>query len=98
MQPSAGIRGPGRAWRGLRWVDDRREVLDPEHPEVADRERAAREIGRGQPARPGLLDQRVRLSRYLPDTLLIGVLDDGHGQAALGGHRDPNVNPLLAQD
>ena len=36
--------------RGLRRVDHRDEALDAEHPEVRDRERAARELGRGDGA------------------------------------------------
>src|SRR5215216_2923622 len=58
-----------RLWR----VDDRREVLDPEHAEVRHRERAARELRRRDRLLLDLADHRTGVAGDLAERLLVGV-------------------------
>ncbi len=89
--------GPGRQLadgqdRGLRRVDHGHEALDAVHPEVRDRERARRELGRRDLALAHALGDPAGLLGDLAEALLVGVEHGRHHERVLPGHRDADVH------
>ena len=78
--------------RGLRRVDDGAELGDAEHAEVRDRERPARELGRGDGVGPHALGQGARVARDLAQRLLVGVEHRRHDERVVGGDGDADVD------
>src|SRR4030081_1010325 len=81
------VTGPDRDDPRLWWIDDRRELIDPEHAEVAHRERRAGELLRLELPLARALGQLLRLARDLAQALSIGVPDGGDDQPLVRGHR-----------
>ena len=81
---------------GLPSRDDRHGDNGAERAGVRDRERAPRQVVRGQLLRTSLLRDLVDLPRQADEVLLVGVLDHGNDQTpALECHRDAEVDVVL---
>ena len=78
--------------------EDGSSRIHPEHPDVGDRDRAARQIGRGGLARPPGLGQRLQAAGQFGQRQRVRVLDVRHDEAAVGGHRDAEVHVALDHD
>ena len=78
--------------------EDRGAGVHPEHPDVRDRDRAARQIGRSSLARPPGLSQRLQAAGQFGQRQRARVLDVRHDEAAVGGHRDAEVHVVLDHD
>ena len=84
---------------GLRRVDDRVELLDAEHAQVADGQRAALQFGLLQLALIGPADRVLDLAPTAPDRdSEFDVRDHRGDQAAIAGHRDGDVGGRGLQD
>ena len=79
-------------------VDDRRAVRAADHPEVADRERAAAKVLDGELGRSGTLGQGFELSGNLGDRHPIDVSQHRHDQPTRRVDRDPDVHILPVDD
>src|SRR2546426_32342 len=82
----------GRLWR----VDDRVERVDAVHPEVADRESPALDVGRTQLAGLGPAHDVLAARRELRQTQRVGAMDDGDHEAVVDrdGQTDVDVGGL----
>ena len=76
----------------LRRVNDGRELLDPEHAEVADRERAADHVRRAQLAVLGLARERPHLAGDAGEAQAARAANHGHHQTRIRLHRDGDVS------
>src|SRR5689334_5180911 len=83
---------------GLRRVDDRGELADPVHAEVADGERAIGELVRGELAGPRPGGEVVCLAGDLGEGFAVGVADDGDDEPVIDGDRDADVDVAVPQD
>ena len=77
-------------------IDDRVELLDAKHAQIADGKRSARVVGRLELARIGPLGQIASFAGDLADALLVDVADDGDDQAPIGSDGHADVHSLVA--
>src|SRR6185312_13007316 len=82
----------------LRRVDYRRELVDVEHAEIGDGERAAGVLLGHEPAFAAALGQVVRLGRDLPQRLEVRVADHRCDQSVLDGHGHAHVHLVPVAD
>ncbi len=83
--------GADRQDRRLRRVEDRHELLDPEHAEVRDRERPVVEIALLEPAVARPAYDLGPGGRELRQRQALGRADDRHDEPLRRGHRDADV-------
>ncbi|PZS39412.1 MAG: hypothetical protein DLM62_08450, partial [Pseudonocardiales bacterium] len=79
-------------------VDDRSEVVDAEHAEVADREGTASEFLRGQLPGAGPLREHACLGGDLAQALAVCVADDRDDEPVAEGDGDAHVDPPVQND
>ena len=80
-------------------VEDRVELVDAVHPEVADRERRRRVICSGvELVVAGGGDERLALDADLAEAERVGVPEDGDDQAAVERDGDADVDLAVADD
>ena len=77
--------------RGFWWVDDGQKAVDSEHPEVADRNHGAFELGWCDRPVPAAADESPDLGRELTDAFGVGGPHDRNQEASRHGHRDADV-------
>ena len=93
-----GVGRADRKDRRLRRVQHGHELLDPEHAEVRDRERAVGEIVPLELAFPGAADEAGPVCGDLLDRLPIGVADHRHDEPVRRGDGDADVRHGEAED
>src|SRR4051812_29825950 len=90
--------GSERQDRGFAWVEDRRAGVHAEYPDVRDGDRAAAHVRRRGLARSGRFGELADSLREPEQRQLVGVLDVGHYQTAVGRRRDAEVHVVLVDD
>src|ERR1051326_8626938 len=93
----AGDRAHGQDGR-LGRIDDRVELFDAKHAQVADGERAASVVGWLEFARVGALGQIPSFASDLAQALLVCVADDWDDQAAVRGDGYADVDVLVPNE
>ena len=84
--------------RRLRRVDHRVEVLDPEHPEIRDREGGVLEDVAAEPPAGGEVGDLAGRGADRRYVLRVGVVDRRNHQAVLDRDRDPDVHARMHVD
>src|SRR4029077_20425394 len=84
--------------RRLGRIDDRLEGVDAVHPEVADREPSALDVGGPQLARLTPTHDVLAPRGDLRERERVGAMDDGDDEAVLDGHGEPDVDGVVLDD
>ena len=84
--------------RDLRRVEHGDELLDAEHAEVRDRERAALQVGQRQLAVARAADEIGAGAGDLLDAAPVGVADDGDDEPVRGRDRHADVRAGMSMD
>ena len=84
--------------RAFRRIDDGRELLDVEHPEVRDRERRAAHLRRAELAGAGALGEIARLTAIAAERFHVAVAEHRRDQPLVERHGDAEVRAMILAD
>src|SRR5688572_2637144 len=87
---------PDREDARLRRIDDGRELMNPKHPKIRDREGSPSVLIGLELLLPRTASKLFDLATDLREPLEVGVFNDRSNQPVLDGHRNAHMNVLEA--